>query len=231
MFDPATAILLIPVLLFSLTLHEFAHAWLTVRGGDPGPRIEGRLTLNPISHIDPIGTIILPAILLITNNPLFGWARPVTFNERLFPKPIWVVYVAFIGPLANVVIVLVTMIILKIVLLAGGDDAVLAFAMAVDGNPEGVSGALFRFGWLMVQLNVLLAVFNILPIPPLDGSKLLYHYIVRGTSNQNIWQAWVFLNQFGFILLYVLLAVPGVRGVLTVLYRGPLNFIVEFLLP
>lgn len=225
-----TFLLWVPVLLFALSFHEFAHAWAAKQGGDLTAQHEGRLTLNPVSHIDPIGTVILPLLLWMSGNMLFGWARPVPFNERFLRKPIWVVWVALAGPVSNVIILLLTLLVIKTALVMGGADMREALIAAIREKPAGVAGALFYLGWLSIRLNLILAIFNVLPIPPLDGSKLLYHYVVRGTSNQNIWHTWVFLNQFGFIVLYLLLVLPGFRAVLSTMYNEPLVLIVRFLL-
>ncbi len=229
-FDPI-ALLYIPVLLFSLSVHEWAHAWTAVKGGDDTPLHQGRLTLNPASHVDPIGTVIVPLLLWISGNPLFGWARPVQVNDRFLRKPVWFVWVAMAGPLSNVVIALVAVLGLKAALVLGGDATFELLVAADNGKAEGAGGALVGLAWVFIKLNVLLAVFNLLPIPPLDGSRLLYHYVVRGSSNDTIRVAWDFTNRFGFILLYIVLMAPGFRNVLGVLYGEPMQLIMRFLVP
>lgn len=227
-FNP-TLLLWIPALLFSLSVHEFAHAWSATKGGDLTAKHEGRLTLNPISHIDLFGTIILPGILLLMNAPLFGWARPVPFRENFLRKPVWVVWVALAGPASNFIMAFITMLILKVALMTGGAEMLenLRAGFGEGGNP--VVASLLYLALIFIQLNLILGIFNLLPFPPLDGSKLLYHWVVRGSSNQSVWDGWNFLNQYGFILLYLLIALPGVRGFLFTLFEVPLDLTMRFL--
>lgn len=144
------------VFLVSLCIHEWAHAWTADRLGDPTARSLGRVTLNPIAHIDPIGTALVPLLcaFVLPGGLLFGWAKPVPFVAENFKRPqLDYVFVAIAGPLSNLV---------------------LAFLAAVAGHLvfldyPGAAGILA----LAVLLNVLLAVFNLIPIPPLDGSHIL----------------------------------------------------------
>lgn len=154
----------VPAVLLSLSVHEFAHAWVATRLGDPTPGREGRLTLNPTSHIDPIGTLLFPALLIVTTGSVFGWARPVRFEPANFRRDVSMrrgaAYTAIAGPLSNVLLAFVSALLLGLLgrfgLLTGG------------GGEMGT-----RFLVAMFHLNVLLAVFNALPLPPLDGSYLL----------------------------------------------------------
>lgn len=153
-----------PAVLLSLTVHEYAHAWMATRLGDPTPARDGRLTLNPTSHIDPIGTLLFPALLLVTTGSVFGWARPVRFEPANFRRDVSMrrgaAYTAVAGPLSNVLLAFVAVLLLGLLGRFG----------VISGDPNEMGT---RFLVAMFHLNVLLAVFNALPIPPLDGSYLL----------------------------------------------------------
>jgi Zn-dependent protease len=149
----------IPVL-FAITLHEVAHGWMARYFGDRTAEMLGRLSLNPLRHIDPVGTVLVPGILLATSGMLFGWAKPVPVATKALRKPrLAGILVALAGPLANFV-------------MAGLWCAVLAGIVRVNGNET-----LIRWIASMAQagilINVFLALFNLLPIPPLDGGRVL----------------------------------------------------------
>jgi Zn-dependent protease len=149
----------IPVL-FAITLHEVAHGWMARYFGDRTAEMLGRLSLNPLRHIDPVGTVLVPGILLATSGMLFGWAKPVPVATKALRKPrLAGILVALAGPLANFV-------------MAGLWCAVLAGIVRVNGNET-----LIRWIASMAQagilINVILALFNLLPIPPLDGGRVL----------------------------------------------------------
>lgn len=160
-FDPAYAISFFVAILFSLTIHEAAHALVGVRLGDDTPQLEGRLTLNPIPHIDLFGTIILPLLLIVMNTGiLFGWAKPVRTDPRNLENVRRdLTLIALAGPASNVAIALLFAIATRIAV---------QFVSVADFPPE-----LVTFLVIMVVLNVLLAVFNMIPLPPLDGHRLL----------------------------------------------------------
>lgn len=154
MVDISELVLLVPPILVALTFHEYAHGWVALRLGDPTAKMSGRLTLNPISHLDPVGTIMLFLVH-------FGWAKPVPVDPRYFKDPkrdmLWV---ALAGPGANMVTALLSGVLLNILFRAG-----------VFGGFS--SGSFVNILVLSLQINLALAVFNLLPIPPLDGSKVL----------------------------------------------------------
>src|SRR3989344_7384059 len=143
------------VLIFSIVLHEVAHGYMAEWLGDPTARLQGRLTLNPISHIDPLGSIILPGLLLITHAPiLIGYAKPVPYNPYNLRGKYGEGLVAFAGPATNIVLALIFGFLIRFSGAQLGPDLISAFAV-------------------IVYVNMLLALFNLIPLPPLDGSKVL----------------------------------------------------------
>ncbi|MBU2527971.1 MAG: site-2 protease family protein [Candidatus Omnitrophota bacterium] len=153
-------LLFLPILFFSVIVHEVAHGYAALRLGDETALYSGRLTLNPIPHIDPVGTIILPLFLFITNAGfLIGWAKPVPVNPYNFVNPRQdFAKVGAAGPLANIALALISAMLLTIINLAG-----------LMTSFELIAGLL----QYSVFINILLAVFNLIPIPPLDGSRIL----------------------------------------------------------
>ncbi|MCH8838414.1 MAG: site-2 protease family protein [Candidatus Marinimicrobia bacterium] len=155
--DPQTLVLLIPVILFALTVHEYAHGMVAYRLGDPTAKQAGRLTLNPLSHLDPMGTVMLFVIGL-------GWAKPVPVDPRYFANPkrdmLWV---ALAGPAANMGLALLSGLIIRF--LTSDPSAYLSGALGP---------ILISMMVRSLQINLMLAVFNMLPVPPLDGSKIMY---------------------------------------------------------
>ena len=177
------------VLILSIIVHEVAHGYAADSLGDPTARLAGRLTLNPLPHIDLMGSIVLPALLVFTNSPLlFGWAKPVPYNPyNLQPGRFSEAIVAGAGPASNLVI------------------ALLCGALIRSGVlPAGQSDIVF----LIVVVNVMLFVFNLIPIPPLDGSKILSALLPRSLAGgYDAWRARMEMNPFmgmGIVLLIVL---------------------------
>jgi len=177
------------VLVFSLTVHEAAHALTADRLGDPTARLLGRVSLNPAVHVDPIGTILFPLIAMFTGVPLIGWAKPVPVNptrlglhwKRKFMA------IAAAGPASNVVMAIAASVLLHVVPVTGTLGEVTLTPIAV-------------FLYQMVTLNVLLAVFNMIPIPPLDGGNVL-----AGVLRGPVADAYDRLRPYGFMILYALM--------------------------
>jgi Zn-dependent protease len=175
------------VLIISLSIHEWAHAWSADRLGDRTARMLGRVSLNPAVHVDPIGTILFPLVAMISGVPLLGWAKPVpvnTLNLRQHWKEKFMV-IAAAGPASNLV-------------LATGAAVALRVVIGVLGQPP--VGPLIDFLQAVAELNVLLAVFNMVPLPPLDGGNVLAG-LLRGsaaTTFENI-------RPYGFLILYGLM--------------------------
>ena len=169
-----TLFVTIPVVLMSLAVHECAHGWVSYKCGDPTAKSLGRLTLNPITHIDPFGAISMRLFG-------FGWAKPVPVNSRYYKHPKWqMALVAAAGPISNLVMAFVSMLILNLLLLIPATQESVA-SMITEGGVGSFGGALlyllFRMFYQMTWLNIYLAVFNLLPIPPLDGSRILFIFL------------------------------------------------------
>jgi len=182
------------VLLFSLTMHETAHAWTADRLGDPTARLLGRVSLNPVVHADLIGTIVFPLVAMIGNVPLIGWAKPVPVNvSRLGRGRRDYVLVAAAGPASNLLIAVAASVMLGL----------FTVSPQTLGEPN-VSAPLAALLAQAMIVNVFLAVFNMLPIPPLDGGNVL-----SGLLPLHLARAFDQLRPYGFILLYVLLLTGG----------------------
>ena len=196
----------IAILIYTIIIHEVAHGFVALRLGDSTAKYAGRLNFNPISHVDIWGSIMLPFTLILINAPfVFGWAKPVPYNPYNLKNQKWgPMMVALGGPGSNIFIALVFAIIANIITI----PTTVKYAIINNFNnwdkiPELVSGSVgsifFEISILIIVLNILLAVFNLIPIPPLDGSKILYAIFpikeeVRAT-----------LEQYGFFFLLFIL--------------------------
>lgn len=200
-FDP-TVFLIFPIMLFSLSVHECAHALVAYWGGDDTARLLGRITLNPISHIDVFGTLLIPIIAAVAHLPLIGWAKPVPVNLRRLKKPIWDVWLTAAGPLSN----------LALALIATG-----VMRLAITLHPE-PNEALWKFGYYFIATNVTLFVFNLIPIPPLDGSRIFFHFFVNGRPKY--YAMWEGLERFSMVFLYLIISVSATRELFSSATRG-----------
>ena len=196
------------IVLGSLTVHEMAHAWTADRLGDPTARLLGRISLNPIVHIDLLGTIILPLIAIFSGFPILGWAKPVPVNiSRLGSPKRDFMFVAAAGPASNIALAI---------------GAAIVFH-AIGGAASVRAGLLdpVTLLYTVVGINLLLAVFNMIPIPPLDGGNVL-----AGLLPDSMGGLLQGLRQYGFIILYGLL----LTGMLWELVGPPFNFLQGLLL-
>jgi Zn-dependent protease len=173
------------VLILSLSFHEAAHAWTADRLGDPTARHLGRLTLNPLAHIDWIGTVLFPLIAMFSGLPLIGWAKPVpvSWANLKSPRRDFAV-VALAGPVSNLILALAGSLVLRL-MVAGGQDG-LSLGMMFVTN--------------FIRLNVLLAVFNLIPVPPLDGGNVL-----MGIVPEAVARLIDRLRPFGILIIYALM--------------------------
>jgi len=163
-----TAVWALPVL-FAITLHEVAHGWVANKLGDGTAKMLGRLSLNPIKHIDPVGTIIVPLFMVLVSGFAFGWAKPVPVNMNNLNNPRKdMAIVAMAGPLANVAMAIFWVIFLKLVTLVVSD--------------LNIAKGLMAMGQAGIIINLVLFVFNLFPIPPLDGSKVLSGFLPRSAA-------------------------------------------------
>lgn len=184
------------VFLLSLTVHECAHAWMAERVGDPTARYLGRVTLNPIPHIDPVGTILFPLIAFTSGALLFGWAKPVPFNPLNLRDRKWgEILIAAAGPLSNVILVAIFFILAKTV-----------FQTSLANSLGDMATPVAKLMYVGIMMNITLAVFNMIPVPPLDGSKILMNLlpdtIAEPYSQIPDWAGFIvliLLMQVGFI--------------------------------
>ena len=189
------------VLLFSIIIHEVAHGYVALLNGDPTARIMGRITLNPGPHIDPVGTILLPGILLLTHaGLLFGWAKPVPVNPLNYRNYRWgEITVGAAGPLSNLALAVV-----------------FAYLLRLDLGNVGV----MKMAYFGVTINIFLALFNLIPIPPLDGSHILAIFLPP-----NLLRLYRHLDQVGFILILILFYTGIMSAILMPLYRAIVTFL------
>jgi Zn-dependent protease len=198
------------VLVFSLTVHEAAHAWTADKLGDPTARLLGRVSLNPIVHIDPIGTLLLPILAAVSGAPLLGWAKPVPVRSRgLKNVRRDFLLIAAAGPASNLVMAVIGAVVWHVVSGSVGADG------AIDPNGP-IVFLLERF----ILLNLILAVFNMIPVPPLDGGNVLASLLPPGLSYK-----FEQIRPYGIFVLYGLL----LTGALTYIIRPPLGFLVRLL--
>ncbi len=184
-------IITLSIFFFAVIIHEYAHGWIAWKLGDSTAKVAGRLTLNPLAHIDPIGTIFLPLILLVSNSPVvFGWAKPVPVDFHNLDNPKKdMVWVGIAGPTANVTFAIFLSFILK---------------LSVGASPLFL--AILTSG---ILINLVLAIFNMLPIPPLDGSR-----VVMGILPIDLARRYAKLEPYGFIIIFGLLYLGVIRSVI-----------------
>jgi Zn-dependent protease len=197
------------VFLFAISIHESAHAWMANRCGDPTASMLGRITLNPIKHIDPFGTVILPLIALISHFPVLGWAKPTPVNPKNFKNPMRDdILTSVVGPISNFVVVIGALTVLVVIASTSqlGGEIVRVIPRAY---PEGLNDLgsqtnsfllpLSLLFYDLMTINIVLAIFNLIPLPPLDGSHVLRHFL-----SGPVLQAYDRIGWIGLMLLVYL---------------------------
>jgi len=175
------------ILIMSVVVHEVSHGYAADALGDPTPRLQGRLTLNPLKHLDFFGSVLFPALSYMLGGIIFGWAKPVMINPYNLRAKKWgEAIVAFAGPLSNIVLAVI-------------------FSMLIRfAQPLGLSQAFVTFSMTIVVMNIVLAIFNLIPIPPLDGSKILFAILP-----QRFMSVRFKLEQYGFVLVILFIVFMG----------------------
>ena len=194
--------------LFSIVIHEVSHGWVAYRLGDETAKRMGRLTLNPLPHIDLIGTVVLPFIMIVMGGPVFGWAKPVPFNPLNFRRSVnirnGIMWVALAGPCSNLVLAFIF-------------SFVFVFMQkAFSSSPSLVYYIVTQLARALIYINLVLASVNLVPVPPLDGSKILLRILPRR------YESYFFqLERYGLIIIIILFA----TGLFSKLIWGPVKFL------
>lgn len=201
------------VLLLAISAHEAAHAWMSYKFGDDTARLLGRVTLNPVAHTDPIGTLLIPIVMFIFGHiggpvasiPLIGWGKPTPVNPlRWRNKDLANVMVSIAGILANLIIAIIAFTILKTLLMTGAGASI----------PESLQEPVGLFLRYLLVMNISLAVFNLLPFPPLDGSKILDTFLPASMR-----PFMEMLEQYGYIILMILIYMGLINIIITPVMR------------
>jgi Zn-dependent protease len=197
--DPVDIFFQIIVLLFAICVRESARAWMANRLGDPTGKMMGRISLNPVTHIDPVGTILVPLILIVFNRGTFGWGKPVPVESRNFKNVVRDdILCAIAGPIANLLTAFLAVVAIAVIARGSAAGAIPTIGTALVGQP------LVDLFVRAIQINVLLAVFNLIPLPPLDASQVVRHFLS--------YQALQKFDQYGYIALMLVVFVLPMIG-------------------
>jgi Zn-dependent protease len=208
--------------LFAISVHESAHAWTASRCGDPTARMLGRVSLNPIHHIDPIGTIVMPVVAAITGVPLLGWAKPTPVDPRNFHNPMLDdILISVAGPVSNFIVATGALLVLGGISAssASGHAVVMGLLAGVEGASDSLLTPVAMLLFELMIINIVLAVFNLIPVPPLDGSHVLRHFLPES--------ALVIYDRIGIFGLLALVYLGG--GLLSSLLRPFIRFYLSIL--
>ena len=199
--NPVDIFFQVIVLLFAICVHESAHAWMANRLGDPTAKMLGRVSLNPLVHIDPFGTILMPLILIVLGFPPFGWAKPTPVDNRNFKNPVKDdILTAVAGPVSNFITAFVSVVILAIIV--HGSNTPIGNHARTASTAEALATLFYDAMWI----NVILAVFNLIPLPPLDGSHVIRHFL-----SYNALKVYDRIGYFGLVLLVFILPMIGIN--------------------
>ena len=215
-FDVVSILFKMIAFLFAISVHESAHAWTASRCGDPTARMLGRVSLNPIRHIDPIGTILLPIVAAVTGFTVLGWAKPTPVDPRNFRNPLLDdILTSVAGPVSNFIIATGALLLLWIISLtsATGRSIIHGLGPVDAGLATSVLGPTVQLALSFIEINVVLAVFNLIPVPPLDGSHVLRHFL-----SEPVRRAY---DTIGWLGLMALVYLGG--GLLSAMIRPVLN--------
>lgn len=202
------ALIFVPSLVIAIVFHEVAHGYAAKSLGDPTASERGRLTLNPIKHVDPIGTLIVPGGLLLMGAPAFGWAKPVPVNKwRLSNPRFGMMAVAAAGPASNFVLALIGAVGFGLVGTLGAAWSVSEAGFPMLVAPDGATLPVATGVYLFIAINIFLGLFNLLPIPPFDGSHIVGGLLPRAARRQ-----WEKLQRFGMILILGVIAYSWIFG-------------------
>ena len=202
-----SAILYLPILFFSIIFHEYAHGYIACRNGDDTAYLLGRLTFNPLKHIDIAGSIIVPLACYVMGWPLFGWAKPVPVNPyRLNDMRNDMAKVAFAGPAANLLLVVISTLLLKFMFMFAPGNTVLAQVFVYS-----------------ILINLLLALFNLMPIPPLDGSKIVARFLTLKAAAK-----YMGFERYGMLLVIIFIFTGLFSKIIIPVFYFILNLILSF---
>ncbi len=211
------------VFLFAISVHESAHAWMANRRGDPTARMLGRISLNPIKHIDPVGTVLMPLIAAVAHIPVIGWAKPTPVDPRNFKNPVLDdILTAVVGPISNFIVAAGATAVLLLIKHTSVFGSQIVFGLPlgwVSQQSDSVLVPLCFFIYELLIINVVLAVFNLIPVPPLDGSHVIRHFLPESIGKV--------YDTAGWIGLLVLVYLGG--GLISALIRPFVNFFNFFL--
>ncbi len=192
--------------LFAISVHESAHAWTANRCGDPTARMLGRITLNPIRHIDPIGTLLMPLIALVSRFPVIGWAKPTPVDPRNFKRPVADdILTSVAGPVSNFLVASIAVVAMLLIAKTSREGGTLVRNMPAYGlDIAGMGSSSFlvpvtMFLYVLMRINIILGVFNLIPVPPLDGSHVLRHFL-----SDSVRRAYDTIGIFGLLALVYL---------------------------